>query len=649
MKSNRFKIHIPFAFIALSCGQFLAASAYETPYGPQQPQSAQEPRSVSIDLVSFANSPEQRFVQPDANRLPAARTKLQGAMARLEQYLKPLGTNGADWLSYLNWEDLKNEVGKDTSGGVRTLRRILQLFRANHPGLERTSVRNVADALEEYADALETAKTENLEERFNSYVKQLQELIGKLGQHPTTADMEKLGLLTGWMKRHRQVPKLVDRLTRRYSNPNIVVHVSEDFVRNVSVRPVDEVSPLHEWILGTEITGTGHTIGLLTVEVLPDRDGAARLKAVMSGTNYSKTVGHNGPAIIYSNGATQLTGTKLLRVTKDGVTSFPATSHATTHTNVTGIGSTRRGLLGRIVRRVASRKIPQQKAQGEAIASRKAEMRLNAKFDETTRPEVEKVNATLRDKLLMPLDRLDLMPRTMDFSSTEDTFQIKTLLDDEFHMAAPTLPPRVSGKAQVLVRMHESALTNMFAKMFGGKTLGQDETERLATELLGRVPQELEVDKNRETGTITFASHQPITVQFSSDELALTIHGQRFTHGNREFDAMNVTVRYHLERIGPNAKAVRRGEVEVYPPGFVPGQGKTIPLRLTVLRNLLLERFNKVFPAELHSDGLTFTKKLKDVGTLQFTVFDATDGWISVGFNRIPPGQLASKRAPNQR
>src|SRR3990170_5373497 len=90
-------------------------------------------------------------------------------------------------------------------------------------------------------------------------------------------------------------------------------------------QPIDRVDPLTDVILGTRITGTTHLTGALRVQPIPCTDRAL-LVSVLAGTASSDTVGRNGPALIYSDGLTNIRAVKPMQLDGQGIRSLPASS-----------------------------------------------------------------------------------------------------------------------------------------------------------------------------------------------------------------------------------------------------------------------------------------------------------------------------------
>ena len=110
-------------------------------------------------------------------------------------------------------------------------------------------------------------------------------------------------------------------------------------------------------------------------------------------------------------------------------------------------------------------------------------------------------------------------------------------------------------------------------------------------------------DEDGKPWAITFAPRQPISVSFADDGFKITIRGVKYYKGNDAYPAMNVSAVYKIEKSPKGFKAVRQGEIEVIPPGFVPGSGQQIDAQRTIIRKLLKQRFAKVFEPEFLGEG----------------------------------------------
>ncbi|HEV7225574.1 MAG TPA: hypothetical protein VGN42_22905, partial [Pirellulales bacterium] len=369
---------------------------------------------------------------------------------------------------------------------------------------------------------------------------------------------------------------------------------------------------------------------------------------ILEAVNDAQTVGANGPARIGSNTRTVLFGRQPLAIDAEGFHALPGIASASARSQIYGVWSTKRGCMDRLVRKVAWKRIPKQKGQSEQIASRHAERRLGRRLNEELNRELQASNANYLQRVRNPLLRLDEWPRRLDFSTTDRELRLVGLHDGIGRLAAPLPPPDPHGQAGVLVRFHESLPNNLAQGLLAGRTLDRDEFERLSLRYLGSVPPELRDDEPKGPWSITFANHAPMTLRIEGGFATITIRGRQFASDVRRFDEpMNVTARYRLDRASGAIQAVRQGELEIFPPDFVPNSGRRLPTRLIGFRNLLKHRFEKLLAPEIVSPGLVLAGPWQRVGKLELTEFEADQGWMLLGWAPSSgDSRLASQTSP---
>ena len=201
-----------------------------------------------------------------------------------------------------------------------------------------------------------------------------------------------------------QEPPASPPISRPAAGPQlIVVRLSEEWFTSRIDKEIEEDSPVDQVILGTRVRGTARTLGKPTVRLDRDPDNAS-LQVVFTGTTTSRTIGRNGPAVIYSRSLTQFTATKRIAFEAGkGFYALPAEIQATTRTTTEDIRSTRRGLVGRLVVRRAWRKVAENKPLTTEIARRSAQARIRAAFDRQMEAMLAQLNraADLRETLAM--------------------------------------------------------------------------------------------------------------------------------------------------------------------------------------------------------------------------------------------------------
>jgi hypothetical protein len=585
------------------------------------------------DLVTLAAAAKGEYRPATEQDVAAARGRVAIALARLDAYLTKGGKNGLAWKKYLLWDELSDALKPAGTFKADVLARVLARFRANKVGLELPVFTSVSDSLEEYRGLLEQAANANARAEFEAALDKLSKALAAYAKAPSQPAIEALSAATGELEKRRQAPRLIDALRRAYSHPNLLLQASQGFVSAGMSRVVDETEPVRDMILGTDISGTGRTRGEVQIRFIPDPLEAV-IEAELVGTNSSRTVGRNGPALVYSRGTTRLHARKRLMVNDEGIRALGATATAEASTQITGVGSTKRGLVDCLVKKIAQRKIPQQKRQAERIASRHASDRLGTRFDGQTAAQLADAESKFVEKFRNPLLRRGEFPGRLRFSTTADQLRLLVLEAGPGRFAAPDAPPDLTGSPELALRMHESLVNNLAEGLLAGETIGQKWMEETAMDLLGKVPDRLKDDPDKEPWTMTLAEHRPVTFTLSDGGFTLKARGTSYTSGDRRFDAMDFTIKYRLERSGKAVKAVRQGDIEIFPPGFVQGRDR-LALRHATLRNLMRKRLEKLFEPEMAPKGpLTLPGEWEKVGPLEVTQLIADKGWLALAWRR---------------
>ena len=183
--------------------------------------------------------------------------------------------------------------------------------------------------------------------------------------------------------------------------------------------------------------------------------------------------------------------------------------------------------------------------------------------------------------------------------------------------------------------MHESFFNNLAEQELGGRTLTKELLESEMKKAGRAMPESLEDDTDQPPWSITFAKRKPVEINAGDGTIRLTVHGSRYTSGDREFPAMDVWAAYRIEPAAGRIRLVRDGDVQIYPPGFVPGGTQKLSVQETSLRRILQKRFNKVFDEMVEVEPLELPGQLAGAGPLPMQQLVARkDGWIAAGWRK---------------
>jgi len=161
--------------------------------------------------------------------------------------------------------------------------------------------------------------------------------------------------------------------------------------------------------------------------------------------------------------------------------------------------------------------------------------------------------------------------------------------------------------------------------------------QHTAMDLLGRLPDQLASDANKEPFTIVFPPENgrvpPVTVSFGDAGFVVTLRGQEYFLGDQRRPGMNVTASYKFVKASEGYKAVRQGDLQIYGFGLKPGTKRSF--RQEGIYTALQKKFGKIFAPEIKLQGFKFNSdKLATAGQFVPQEIIAQDGWLAVGYCR---------------
>jgi len=611
-----------------------------------RPAQASPVRQETGDHAPLAHRLRAAAVPVPELLFERARGTLDEALARLEQRLQQ-SPHGADWQRFLLWDLLKRERGAGHNGRTEVLLSVLLRFRSGYPGLELADFRRVESALENYIFALEAVQLPDFAAAFSGRLEVVAAAVEGL---PGTASRSALlgaNEALAWLRSHGLSADVAAEAAQQLSHPNLVFRASRELLAAGVDRPVEENAPIVDCILGTRIYGSGTTRGRVVLELVPNsRQG--ELQALFTGMNDSQTVGYNRSAIIFTRGQTRLWGARRILVDDGGLRAMAVEAEAATRTTITGIDSSRRGVLGRLVRRVASRKASRQKPEAEAIASEHAADRFRERFASQTNQPLARGQQSFQTRFRSPMLRWDLLPQQLAFGTTTGHLLGAVAQEDAGLLAAPQQAPPIEGEPLLAVRLHESFVVNTACRLLAGRTLDREMVERLARDFLGYTTEQVHDMLFKEEGawTMTFAAGRPVEFSIDQGGFTVTLHGRRFTSGKlgrpTRFDAMDITARYQLEVGERGLRAVRVGELQIVPADHAPG--KALGARQIAQVRWVRGKFEKILKPvfERADEGLVLGGNWSQLGELLVQLESAEDGWLCLSWHQAASAPAAA-------
>ena len=574
---------------------------------------------------------------------PVGEASLDAAASNLRSALVPLDAllgrskSGADWRKYLDWPALEGQASSGQAADPRVLRDLEKKLGSPEMGLDMPQFVRVRKAVTKYAELADAARGDG--------AKQFSDRLDKLSSALLTASAsgqaEALASVAPILERlveSGQAPGIVAAIRGANSRPNIHLEVAEDLLAPAVNRPVDQVQPVDDVVLGTRIRGTGHTTGTVRLDFVPSGEKAV-FDIILGATNISHTRGTQGPVTVNSRGVTAIDARRRIFLDEFNVAAAPVEASADTNSTVTGLGINAR-IGKRLIRRIATKKIAESKAQAESIAEGKARDRIRHQFGEQTEPAVAQMRDQFQQKVRGPLQARGLYPESFHMHTTDRHLRIVARKSLAGQLAAFSSPPAASADNIITAQIHESAVNNILEEKLGGKVVTQDDVTRIAKEQNLKMPDSLgsDPDAEQKTWAITFAKYRPVTVATSESRVKVTVRGDKFVSGERSFPGMDIAAVYAVGQGPKGPVLVREGNVQISPPGFKSGDRK-LTMAETSLRRILQKRFDKVFKDAIEIEPLPLQGELASIGPLPMNQLESRkDGWLVAGWRKGPAG-----------
>jgi len=580
--------------------------------------TAQKPTPAG-DLTQAIENAKSNFQPITQEDVASAKSTLKAKLSTLESLLSNGSSeNEQAWKDFLRWEDLQAQLSADEPD-MRSLEEIYLKFKGSYAGLDKKQLVEARQALREYINLAYFAQVEQYEKQYDMQLKTLSDAVGRYTNEPSAEDARSIGTILGWLEQGNQVPALVKTIRKKVDQPNLYASVSRELIAGGIRRGVDQVNPVQEVILGTNVRGTAHMVGDVDVNLVPSKTRGL-IELSLTGTVTSDNVGVNGPATIYSTGYSTIGASKLLSVTEDGLSPNPAVAHADTTTTFNAICARLR-----LVQKIATKRAYQQKHQAEAIASDRTEARIEGRFDNETRDLVADANTRLKEELYRPLIGRDEFPDDVHVSTTSEHLNLKVMQAGQSQLAAPGPAPATQDKgADLTLKLHESIISNYGETFLGGVKLTDERLVELLKERDAEIPEELKITPDTDPWSITFDYQSPIQVVFDNDTVKIGIRGRQFTRGDSEVNrTIAISADYKIEKGESGTLLTRTGDVVV----DFPTQQRLGPLDLTA-KTFLRKKFEAVFKQEIVGEGIKLEGQWEKAGTLRISSLDVSPGWF---------------------
>ncbi len=609
--------------------------------------------AVSEQMAATIEQAKSGFDPVTAEEVASARQSLVDAAQQLETFLVPGSQRGEAWKRYLKWDGVQQSLADTDRPNLGAIAQSLNRFRSGAAGLELTPYQRVATAMEKYLDLSTISRARDQQAFIDRQLELLVKYLDRYAEDGSTRARFEIERRLDFFSGIGRATELTSTLRNEFNHPNFRAEISERFLQRVASKPVDDVSPVRDCILGTTIRGTGHTTGSVSLSTVPN-SRQAELLLTLDGVTRSETNGYNDPVVIRSSGTTPFTATKRIAMEDSDFWNYPTRVSATTSTVTRSVKKQGGGIGSRLIERIGEKQVAEKKPQANRIAARHAEDRISDNLEEELLPKLQDARYEYENQFKKPLAVRNAEPRMVAFSTTDHSLNFDLLQAGRGELGAEATPPAFPTGHDLAVRVHETGAANMASVILAGATLSQktkDGHPKLNVELpkalrkaIDEAREEADDEPDEDDGrefkpwSLTFRRLRPVTLDFQDQKVVIRVHAARIEVQDDTYDGWDIEVTYGLHVQNGGLILVRDGEIEVVPSSFDPADGGGLSGRQVATRGVLAKELNRQadsgrgFPEEIEIPMIDLPENIQEHGPLLMQDASSESGWLQLGW-----------------
>lgn len=493
---------------------------------------------------------------------------------------------------------------------------------------------SAARSYETFIQTYANGTADNLQEDMLRRMETLAEELPQLGLPNERRSAGRVGNLLQWLENSGQVPSFVSAIRRDYSLPNLYLNVSSNLINQAAARSSIDRRVLDENVDGRRIRGYATTNTNVSMELQNDPN-QVHLSIHLQGNISSSTRFRERKFYGFVNANGQFEGRRSVYANVGGLFAGDSNVNANVGADFLGLTTT-----CNLIQRLAYKQFYKGKAKADAGASDRAQTEAFGQFDSQTTAAVAGGQDAISNARGRAIDYAAWVP-DLFLRSTTNFIEAVGRMDSSATLGAPNYPAAASVPSDVIVRLHDSLLSNLVDPIFAGKTFSNEELAARAAELTGKSAKPSEEDSEDESFSITFDSVRPIQFEFDENALTVSISGKQFAQGDRKIDAgLQIKVRFKIKRTASGLQLARDGDAVI---DYTDPDKKDA--KIVAFKSVLEDKLNSEeriaaaidLPANLLPvDQVDALKSSKIARELQLVQCSVDDGWLYLGWRHMP-------------
>lgn len=571
---------------------------------------------------------ESQFQPITEERLAAIRTRLEQHIRGLDRMLARTPENVEAWESYLQLGPLREHLQDSSGEDVDSLQEVLGRLSRDTPGLGMPQLVRLRRELKHYLTLLSDRAQGESEDVFKEQLAALRSALQSYEKDRKPETLAEVGAILGWLADRRQAASLVSDIRKRHSHPNLRVALSSRLINSAVQREINLETPFTADFGGNSISGSAVTKGSVSATLVPDQSPAAVQIRFAGQTNVQGVVDYT-PVTAHANGAAGINAGTRVTIAGDGLRSGQPWASAAANVCVYCIQTALPWPIDPLVVEIARSEVRRRQGEFNDTTARRAEEEIHKQLPGQIAAVMQPLNDQYYRNIRFRLQRLDAFPEYVSTRTTESQLVLSVLEASPHQMGAPEALPVISDDHDVALQLHESALNNVAASMFGDRTLTIRELQQLMEDLAG-IPAPTEAVAEQETVSITFDAEHPITLRASDNAITLSITGKKFIAGRRSYPAMRVSVTFQLSEKDGIVHATLDGDPVIIPPRLDDAERKSLSLRETAIRRVLKNRLDRDLVKTVELKEIPLPASMKEMPALRISSASAAGGWLTV-------------------
>jgi len=431
---------------------------------------------------------------------------------------------------------------------------------------------------------------------------------------------------------------ITQRLETHYRNANLRIAVSGEFINRFLPQNNCQRDSVVDTVVGVPVRGCSTTNTCVSAHLIPDPQ-RFRIGLEARGNVDSQTSSTTRGVTFRNQGESSYVVRKEIVVGPDGIQSEATTSSANSRNDLDSVETDYDGvpILGTLVRNYARSEHEASRAQARREVEAKVSSRARCRFDAEIAPRLAKAEASFREKVIAPLDRLSLEPTAMSMETTTERLCLRARLAGTDQLGAHTARPQAPAGSLLSLQMHQSAMNNAIEQLgLNGRSFTLPELYQWIGTKLDRevkLPEDLPDDV-----IITFADRDAIAVRCLGGELELTISIAKLKQQRRAWRDFQVQTTYVPQPGRLDLRFVRASTIELLGEDY---EGRPE----IALRGIFSKVLSRERPLVLSRESWETDARLRDVRITQCVI---EDGWIGIALGPQPAGVGAPLQAQSQ-